>query len=242
MGYTGQQPYQRYPGYAPPVEPLRNRQLPLPMETTLATSSGRLIQPRPPGGGPIFSTNIVEEPARKKRGRPTNAEMARKAEEAAARGEVYPPPKRPRAEKGEKASPRPSLGAEGNQATAGSPVTAAGPSSERPAAPSTTPATQSSQRAPEPPSTHTPHPVRQDSDVPKDEAMVIEERHERLPRIADMPMGSPGARSDAPALPEGQLPSIAPSTSESSSREVTQTTADIPTTTTAAAVIPGQKA
>ncbi|KAF9701068.1 hypothetical protein EKO04_000085 [Ascochyta lentis] len=69
---------------------------------------GRLLQPRPPhpyaseyvsAGGPAYasSNNAGNEPAnKKKRGRPTKAEAQQRAQEAAARGEVYPPPRRGR--------------------------------------------------------------------------------------------------------------------------------------------------
>ncbi|KAL9097740.1 MAG: hypothetical protein Q9165_000066 [Trypethelium subeluteriae] len=91
------------------------------MEGPISSSGGRMIQPKPPGGSITFSPNL-EEPARKKRGRPTNAEMAKKAEEAAARGEVYPPPKRPRGGRADQPSPRPSITTDVSQATAGSPT------------------------------------------------------------------------------------------------------------------------
>ena len=67
---------------------------------------GRLLQPRPPHtfpdqflSGPAYSAAMspVGEPAnKKKRGRPTKAEAQQRAQEAAARGEVYPPPRRSR--------------------------------------------------------------------------------------------------------------------------------------------------
>ncbi|KAH3955536.1 hypothetical protein HBI56_216920 [Parastagonospora nodorum] len=69
---------------------------------------GRLLQPRPPqpypgeyiqAAGPAYGSNIMSsgEPAnKKKRGRPTKAEAQQRAQEAAARGEVYPPPRRGR--------------------------------------------------------------------------------------------------------------------------------------------------
>lgn len=71
---------------------------------------GRLLQPRPPqaypgeyiqAGGPAYASSSIMsagEPAnKKKRGRPTKAEAQQRAQEAAARGEVYPPPRRARA-------------------------------------------------------------------------------------------------------------------------------------------------
>jgi hypothetical protein len=69
---------------------------------------GRLLQPRPPqpypgeyvqAGGPAYGSAMISsgEPAnKKKRGRPTKAEAQQRAQEAAARGEVYPPPRRGR--------------------------------------------------------------------------------------------------------------------------------------------------
>ncbi|KAF2250494.1 hypothetical protein BU26DRAFT_264354 [Trematosphaeria pertusa] len=69
---------------------------------------GRLLQPRPPqpyageyivGPNPYTTAAMspVGEPAsKKKRGRPTKAEAQQKAQEAAARGEVYPPPRKSR--------------------------------------------------------------------------------------------------------------------------------------------------
>lgn len=77
--------------------------------TQEAAPIGRLLQPRPPphpyaseyipAGGPAYATSINagNEPAnKKKRGRPTKAEAQQRAQEAAARGEVYPPPRRGR--------------------------------------------------------------------------------------------------------------------------------------------------
>ena len=74
-----------------------------------AAPLGRLLQPRPaphsyageyvPAGGPAYATtvNAGNEPAnKKKRGRPTKAEAQQRAQEAAARGEPYPPPRRVR--------------------------------------------------------------------------------------------------------------------------------------------------
>lgn len=71
----------------------------------ITTPLGRLLQPRPPnsypGGdymsGPAYSMSPVGEPAnKKKRGRPTKAEAQARADAAAARGEVYPPPRKGR--------------------------------------------------------------------------------------------------------------------------------------------------
>ncbi|KAF1926863.1 uncharacterized protein M421DRAFT_102264 [Didymella exigua CBS 183.55] len=73
-----------------------------------AAPLGRLLQPRPPphpyateylsAGGPAYakSMNAGEPANKKKRGRPTKAEAQQRAQEAAARGEVYPPPRRGR--------------------------------------------------------------------------------------------------------------------------------------------------
>ena len=66
---------------------------------------GRLLQPRPPhtypadyAAGPAYAMSPVGEPTnKKKRGRPTKAEAQARADAAAARGEVYPPPRRQRA-------------------------------------------------------------------------------------------------------------------------------------------------
>jgi hypothetical protein len=65
---------------------------------------GRLIQPRPPHpysvdfmGAPAYAISPVGEPAnKKKRGRPTKAEAQARADAAAARGEIYPPPRKGR--------------------------------------------------------------------------------------------------------------------------------------------------
>jgi hypothetical protein len=73
-----------------------------------APPTGRLLQPRPPqpypgdyvqATGPAYASSMMStsEPAnKKKRGRPTKAEAQQRAVEAAARGEVYPPPRRGR--------------------------------------------------------------------------------------------------------------------------------------------------
>jgi hypothetical protein len=79
-----------------------------PHQQETATPIGRLLQPRPPHpypgefmpAGPAYTSTInpTGEPAnKKKRGRPTKAEAQQRAQEAAARGEVYPPPRRGRA-------------------------------------------------------------------------------------------------------------------------------------------------
>lgn len=82
-----------------------SRKRPLQQETT--TQIGRLLQPRPPhqypgdyqAAGPAYQSAMTPtgEPAnKKKRGRPTKAEAQQRAQEAAARGEIYPPPRRGR--------------------------------------------------------------------------------------------------------------------------------------------------
>ncbi|KAF2791463.1 hypothetical protein K505DRAFT_339550 [Melanomma pulvis-pyrius CBS 109.77] len=86
-----------YPG------PEVSKKRPLQPETT--TPIGRLLQPRPPHSypgefvsGPAYAiASPVGEPAnKKKRGRPTKAEAQARADAAAARGEVYPPPRKAR--------------------------------------------------------------------------------------------------------------------------------------------------
>lgn len=106
--------------YSVPGQDYRRPQLPVPMmypgpdiskkrphQQETSTPIGRLLQPRPPHSypgefmpaGPAYTSNInpTGEPAnKKKRGRPTKAEAQQRAQEAAARGEVYPPPRRGR--------------------------------------------------------------------------------------------------------------------------------------------------
>ncbi|KAI9864955.1 MAG: hypothetical protein M1824_004053 [Vezdaea acicularis] len=76
------------------------------------------LQPRPPtstfnplnGDDPLQGSPEVydpNQPAKKKRGRPTKAEAERRKHEAEARGEPYPPPKTPKAPK----APKPEIGA-----------------------------------------------------------------------------------------------------------------------------------
>jgi hypothetical protein len=73
-------------------------------EVATPTVMGRLIQPRPPQtypgeliSGPAYTMSPLGEPAnKKKRGRPTKAESQARAEAAAARGEVYPTPRKGR--------------------------------------------------------------------------------------------------------------------------------------------------
>jgi len=90
-----------YPG------PEATRKRPLQPDPT--TPMGRLIQPRPPPqpyaseyiqtGGPAYASSMASasEPAnKKKRGRPTKAEAQQRAQEAAARGEIYPQPRKGR--------------------------------------------------------------------------------------------------------------------------------------------------
>lgn len=104
--YTGSD-YRRPPLPVPIMYPgpEASKKRPLPQETT--TPMGRLLQPRPPHpypeympAGPTYAStmNPAGEPAnKKKRGRPTKAEAQQRAQEAAARGEIYPPPRRGRA-------------------------------------------------------------------------------------------------------------------------------------------------
>lgn len=106
--------------YSVPGQDYRRPHLPAPMMYTgpdvvkkrphqqeAAPPVGRLLQPRPPQSypgeympaGPAYTSSVhtVGEPAhKKKRGRPTKAEAQQRAQEAAARGEVYPPPRRGR--------------------------------------------------------------------------------------------------------------------------------------------------
>jgi hypothetical protein len=106
--------------YVAPGQEYRRPQLPAPMvypgpdisrkrphPPEASTPIGRLLQPRPPHSypgdfmpaGPAYTSTINPpgEPAnKKKRGRPTKAEAQQRAQEAAARGEVYPPPRRGR--------------------------------------------------------------------------------------------------------------------------------------------------
>ncbi|OAL55235.1 hypothetical protein IQ07DRAFT_160216 [Pyrenochaeta sp. DS3sAY3a] len=93
-----------------------------PHQPESSTPIGRLLQPRPPHSypgefipaGPAYSSAMspAGEPAnKKKRGRPTKAEAQQRAQEAAARGEVYPPPRRGRTSITAPSEPSP-LGAE----------------------------------------------------------------------------------------------------------------------------------
>jgi hypothetical protein len=96
-----------------------NRKRPHPQE---AAPLGRLLQPRPPlhpyaseymPAGPAYATTISagNEPTnKKKRGRPTKAEAQQRAQEAAARGEPYPPPRRGRQSITTHPEPSPSAG------------------------------------------------------------------------------------------------------------------------------------
>lgn len=78
-----------------------------PHQQDTAAPMGRLLQPRPPHSypgeympaGPAYASTMTltgEPTNKKKRGRPTKAEAQQRAQEAAARGEVYPPPRRGR--------------------------------------------------------------------------------------------------------------------------------------------------
>ncbi|KAL6707033.1 hypothetical protein ACN47E_004785 [Coniothyrium glycines] len=97
--------YRRAQLPAPIMYPALDASKKRPFQQDAATPMGRLIQPRPPHPysgefvpvGPAYTSAItsIGEPAnKKKRGRPTKAEAQQRAQEAAARGEVYPPPRR----------------------------------------------------------------------------------------------------------------------------------------------------
>ncbi|OCL08130.1 hypothetical protein AOQ84DRAFT_293757 [Glonium stellatum] len=104
-GYSAGDYNRQHPQLPPPIiypGPEIPKKRPLQPETS--TPIGRLLQPRPPHsypvdytGGPAYAMSPVGEPAnKKKRGRPTKAEAQARADAAAARGEVYPPPRRQR--------------------------------------------------------------------------------------------------------------------------------------------------
>ncbi|EUC33467.1 hypothetical protein COCVIDRAFT_40473 [Bipolaris victoriae FI3] len=106
--------------YSVPGQDYRRPHLPAPMmypgpevpkkrphQPETSTPVGRLLQPRPPHSypgeyipaGPAYPPAVHppgEPTHKKKRGRPTKAEAQQRAQEAAARGEVYPPPRRGR--------------------------------------------------------------------------------------------------------------------------------------------------
>ncbi|KAF2688818.1 hypothetical protein K458DRAFT_153126 [Lentithecium fluviatile CBS 122367] len=98
--------YRRPPPPAPVLYPGPELPKKRPLQPETSTPIGRLLQPRPPHtfpdqfmSGPAYATAMspVGEPAnKKKRGRPTKAEAQQRAQEAAARGEVYPPPRKSR--------------------------------------------------------------------------------------------------------------------------------------------------
>lgn len=97
--------YRRPPLPAPIVYPGPDMPKKRPHQPESSTPIGRLLQPRPPHAysgefisGPAYpAMSPVGEPAnKKKRGRPTKAEAQQRAQEAAARGEVYPPPRKAR--------------------------------------------------------------------------------------------------------------------------------------------------
>jgi hypothetical protein len=100
--------YRPRPPLPPPIMypgPDISKKRPLQPEVQATTPLGRLIQPRPPHAytGELASSHAYNtlspatEPAhKKKRGRPTKAESQARAEAAAARGEVYPPPRKSR--------------------------------------------------------------------------------------------------------------------------------------------------
>lgn len=100
--------------YPPPFQPAASLPTPVlytapeiarkrPHQQETSTPTGRLLQPRPPH---TYPTDIISGPSytalapagepanKKKRGRPTKAEAQARAEQAAARGEVYPPPRK----------------------------------------------------------------------------------------------------------------------------------------------------
>ncbi|KAF2855114.1 hypothetical protein T440DRAFT_204242 [Plenodomus tracheiphilus IPT5] len=103
--YTGSD-YRRPPLPMPVMYPGPDASKKRPLPQDMATPVGRLLQPRPPhpypeymSAGPAYASamNPTGEPAnKKKRGRPTKAEAQQRAQEAAARGEIYPPPRRGR--------------------------------------------------------------------------------------------------------------------------------------------------
>lgn len=93
---------------APMIYPAPDMSRKRPLQPDSATQMGRLLQPRPPHAyptefmatGPAYASTITaagEQANKKKRGRPTKAEAQQRAQEAAARGEIYPPPRRGRA-------------------------------------------------------------------------------------------------------------------------------------------------
>lgn len=102
--YRRPQPQMQTPILYPGPELPKKRAL----QPDTSASIGRVLQPRPPPhpyatdfniGGPSYPSAIspLGEPAnKKKRGRPTKAEAQQRAQEAAARGEVYPPPRKAR--------------------------------------------------------------------------------------------------------------------------------------------------
>ncbi|KAF2736826.1 hypothetical protein EJ04DRAFT_510731 [Polyplosphaeria fusca] len=97
--------HRQRPQYPPALYPGTDPSKKRPLQPETATPIGRLLQPRPPStypstefmGGPSYVMSPVGEPAnKKKRGRPTKAEAQARADAAAARGEVYPPPRKAR--------------------------------------------------------------------------------------------------------------------------------------------------
>ncbi|KAF2491534.1 hypothetical protein BU16DRAFT_121081 [Lophium mytilinum] len=104
--YPGADYRQRPPLPAPVVGSYPGPEVPKkrPLQPETSTPIGRLLQPRPPHSypgeytsGPTYVMSPVTEPAnKKKRGRPTKAEAQARADAAAARGEVYPPPRKQR--------------------------------------------------------------------------------------------------------------------------------------------------
>ncbi|KAI9841291.1 MAG: hypothetical protein M1838_003654 [Thelocarpon superellum] len=100
------------------------------------TPGGRTLQPRPPAfssinGQPIspFQSSPSEDPLqppRKKRGRPSKLEMEARAQAAAARGEVYPPPKPPKTPQASHTTGKPTTIAGATAAAAAAAAAAAG--------------------------------------------------------------------------------------------------------------------
>lgn len=88
------------------------RKRPLPAANDQSTPGGRALQPRPPAfssingqqtSSPYQASSPADDPnqpAKKKRGRPSKAEMELRAAAAAAKGEPYPPPKPVKAAQG----------------------------------------------------------------------------------------------------------------------------------------------
>ena len=215
------------------------------MEGPVTTSGGRILQPRPPGGLATFSPSWEEQPAKKKRGRPTNAEMARKAEEAAARGEPYPPPqKRPRPGKPDQPSPKTSTTTEAAQASGGSPATpATALPGERivstPTAPPTAPSAPGSASFLGSPSSSQPPSVRYQEatiEAEREGRTTIDEPQKTPSQVTTTSMVSPGI----PARPAPREVLGTPSIPLETSREEPQARTET-ITTTATTTLPEPK-